>query len=155
MELYTKKEIINDREVKIKIWDTAGQEQYRSLTRNFFHNTEGVFLIYDVTNKHSFEQVKTWVGCIHDNAEENVKVILIASKIDLEKERIISTEEGQTLAKDLKIDFFETSSKKNINIREAVLDLANKVLLTKRDLEEKIKLKQLSEKVEETGGCRC
>jgi small GTP-binding protein len=155
MELYSKIETINDKDVKIKIWDTAGQEQFRSLTRNFFHNTEGVFLIYDVTNMNSFEQVKTWMGCIHDNAAENVKVVLIASKIDLENERVVSPEDGKNLSKYLKIDYFETSALKNINIREAVLDLSKQVLTTKKEIEEAIKLKQSEEVEEVKQGCKC
>jgi small GTP-binding protein len=155
MELYTKKEFLEDREIKIKIWDTAGQEQFRSLTRNFFHNTDGIFLIYDVTNMSSFEQIKQWMGCINDNAKENVKVVLIASKIDLEKERVVSSEEGKNLADSLKIDYFETSALKNTNIREAVLDLTKQVLTTKKEIEEAILLKKSEEFEEVKQGCKC
>jgi len=159
MELYKKKENINGKEIKIKIWDTAGQEQYRSLTRNFFHATEGILLIYDITNINSFQQVKYWMQCIHDNASENVKVVLIGSKSDLEKDRVVSTEDGQALANNLKIKFYETSALKNINIQEAVIDLTTQVLSVKKEINDAIKLKQLSDENDlsknQAQGCGC
>ena len=156
MELYTKKETINDKQYKIKIWDTAGQEQYKSLTRNFFHSAEGILLIYDITNLDSFEKVKTWINCIQDNASENIKVVLIGSKCDLEKNRSVSAEDGKELAKQLKFHFYETSSLTNYNIREAVLDLTNQIINNKIEIAEKIKLKHIHEEEEETKqGCRC
>lgn len=156
MELYTKKETINDKQYKIKIWDTAGQEQYRSLTRNFFHSAEGILLIYDITNLDSFEKVKTWINCIQDNASENIKVVLIGSKCDLEKSRAVSTEDGKQLASHLKLQFYETSSLTNHNIREAVLDLTNQIIHNKIEIAEKIKLQHIhDEEDEHKQGCRC
>jgi len=158
MELYSKKEVINDKELKIKIWDKAGQEQCRSLTRNFFHSTEGIFLIYDITSLKSFEHVKEWMQCIHDNASQNVKVVLIGSKCDLEDDRVVTKEDGEKLAKQLKLNFFETSAVKNINIREAVIDLVKQVLDVKIEIEEAIKLKHQHDEENDnkkTGGCGC
>ncbi len=156
MELYTKKEIIDEREVKIKIWDTAGQEQYMSLTRNFFHNSEGIFLVYDVTNRTSFQQIKHWMQCINDNGSENVRVVLMGNKIDLDEERVVRAEDGKFLAEELKINFFETSALTNENIREAVLDLTSQVLIVKKDIQEKMQI-SLKEKENENSnqGCKC
>ena len=126
IEFFKKEEIIEENRVCIKIWDTAGQEQYKSLTRNFYKNSNGVIIVYDVTNRDSYEKVRDWIECVRENADENIRMTLIANKIDLPK--IVSTDEGRKLAKELKISFYETSAKENSGVSQAIGTLVNDVM---------------------------
>ena len=128
IEYFKKEEMIDDTRVFVKIWDTCGQELYKSLTRNFYKNSNGVIVVYDVTNRESFEKVKEWIQCIKENADENIKVILIGNKIDLNLSKTVQTDEGKKLSLELKINFFETSAKDNIGVNQAITSLISKVI---------------------------
>ncbi len=106
----------NGKEVKLQIWDTAGQDRFRSITKNFYKGTHGIILIYDVTNEKTFENAKSWVEQIHEEISDKVVIYLVGNKIDMEEERKVSTEEGKKLAEELGIPFFETSAKTGENI---------------------------------------
>jgi len=71
LEYFSKDEIIDGKKVKVKIWDTAGQEQYKSLTRNFYRNSNGVVIVYDVTSRKTFNTVKDWISSINDAADKD------------------------------------------------------------------------------------
>jgi small GTP-binding protein len=126
LEYFTKEEKVADKVIRVKIWDTAGQEQYKSLTRNFYRNSNGVIIVYDVTSKASFEKVQEWVQSVIDNTDRTIKMVLVGNKIDLTRE--VSTEEGQKLAEFYKLPFFETSAKENIGISETIRTLIEDVL---------------------------
>ena len=102
----------------MKIWDTAGQERYKALTKNYFRNSDGEIIIYDVSNDYSFEKVHDWIESIfeYNDSEKDIKLVLVGNKIDIQKR--ISTEQGENLAKMYGIPFFESSAKKNIGIND-------------------------------------
>jgi small GTP-binding protein len=108
----------NDKKVKLQIWDTAGQDRFRAITKNYYKGAHGIILIYDVTNITTFNNIKTWVSQIKENTTEKIKIILVGNKIDEEELRKISYAEGQKLASEFDLKFFETSAKKNIRISE-------------------------------------
>jgi small GTP-binding protein len=137
--------------IRVKIWDTAGQEQYKSLTRNFYRNSNGVIIVYDVTNKSTFEKVQEWVQSVYDNTDRSIKMILVGNKIDLNRE--VSTEEGKKLAEFYKIPFFETSAKENIGITECIRKIINDVLESFQKPEQHIKLNP--DDGTTSGGCKC
>ena len=110
----------------MKIWDTAGQENFKSMTRNFYRTSNGVVLVYDVSNKSSFEKIQEWIQSIYDNSDEKIKIVLVGNKIDLPRE--VTTEEGRKLAEYYKIPFYETSAKENIGVREMMRKLITNVL---------------------------
>ena len=118
LEYFYKEERINDKLFNIKIWDTAGQEQYKSLTKNFYRNSDGVIIVYDVTSRSTFEKVQEWVHSISEytDSEKNVQKILVGNKIDLPRQ--VSEEEGKKLADLYNIPFFEASAKENIGVDE-------------------------------------
>jgi small GTP-binding protein len=126
LEYFTKEEKLDDKVIRVKIWDTAGQEQYKSLTRNFYRNSDGVIIVYDVTNKSSFEKIQEWVQSIIDNTEKNIKMVIIGNKIDLPRE--VTTEEGRKLAEHYKVPFFETSAKDNIGISDFIRKIISEVM---------------------------
>ena len=156
LEYFTTEEKINDKVIRVKIWDTAGQEQYKSLTKNFYKNSNGVFIVYDVTNKSSFEKVQEWIQSVIDNGDENIKMVLIGNKIDLNRE--VKTEEGQAIANKYKMPFFETSAKENIGIRDSVMKLVNMVMENQKPREEGLKLEDRNNQNNTTEGgtgCKC
>jgi small GTP-binding protein len=152
LEYFTKEEKIDDKIIRVKIWDTAGQEQYKSLTRNFYRNSNGVIIVYDVTNKSSFEKIQEWVQSVYDNTDRSIKMILVGNKIDLNRE--VSTEEGKKLAEFYKIPFFETSAKENISIAESVRKIIKDVLeVYQKPSENGIKI--TADAGQSSGGCKC
>lgn len=115
---------INNKFVKLQIWDTAGQERFRTITTSYYKGSQGIFIVYDVTDRDSFINVKKWIANIEQFADLHIAKILIGNKSDLQ-ERVVSKEEGQKLANEYKIQFFETSAKTGDNVDKAFDTLAN------------------------------
>ena len=117
----------NNKEVKIQIWDTAGQDRFRSITKNYYKGSHGIILIYDITNRRTFENVQKWISQIREETSQNVVIYLIGNKIDMKEERKVSSEEGKKLADELGLPFMETSAKEGININEVFDDIVERV----------------------------
>ena len=100
------------------IWDTAGQERFQFVSKMYYKMAQGFTLVYDITNRDSFENLKYWVNEIEQKAN-NWKIILLGNKWDLESKRKITYEEGAKFAEEHNFEFLETSAKNNININEA------------------------------------
>ena len=113
--------------IKLQIWDTAGQDRFRAITKNYYKGSHGIILIYDVTNLQTFENVKNWVSQIREEAANNVVIYIAANKIDMEAERKVSQKEGESLAQELGFPFMETSAKSGININETFEDLVERI----------------------------
>ena len=115
---------IGNKNIKMQIWDTAGQERFRNIISSYFRGSHGILLIYDITNKNSFNNLQDWLEVIENNANKNVLKILIGNKNDLEEDRQIKTEEGQSFANRNNMQFIETSAKTNTNVTDAFEALA-------------------------------
>ncbi|KFV83516.1 Ras-related protein Rab-3C, partial [Struthio camelus australis] len=98
--------------------DTAGQERYRTITTAYYRGAMGFILMYDITNEESFNAVQDWSTQIKTYSWDNAQVILVGNKCDMEDERVIFTERGKHLAEQLGFEFFETSAKDNINVKQ-------------------------------------
>ena len=118
---------IEDKKVRLQIWDTAGQERFRNVTKSYFQSSQGLVLVYDITDRESFEKLNFWVDNIKNNAPENAKFILVGNKCDLANERQVSYEEGENYAKNLNIKFFEASARDGTNVNELFFYLANEI----------------------------
>ena len=119
---------IDNNPIKMQIWDTSGEEKFKAIAKNFYRGAHGVVLVYDVCEKNSFLDVKSWIEQIIENTDnDDVVMVLCGNKSDLEKERIISKKEGENLAKKYEIPFFECSAKKNININEIFETMAKNI----------------------------
>ena len=124
-EFFTFNIKIKDKIISLQIWDTCGQELYRSLISNFYRNTSLAIIVYSVTSEESFQDIDMWLKELRTHANPDVKLILIGNKIDLENERKISKEEGEKLAKSNKFDkFVETSAKTGINALNTFVEIA-------------------------------
>ena len=117
----------NGKNVKLQIWDTAGQDRFRAITKNYYKGANGIILIYDVTNSKTYDNVKTWVYQIREEASPNTIVYLCGNKIDMEDLRILKTEDGVKLAEEFGFPFKETSAKEGININETFEDLIERI----------------------------
>ena len=134
---------INSKKYRVDLYDTAGQERFRSVSVNSIRMSDGVILIYDITNEFSYETINTWMENIYQVKGKDFPVILIGNKCDAVRERVVIKEKGEQLAKQYNISFFETSNKMGTNIEEAGLKLINKIIENNiRDAQESIKLRK-------------
>ncbi len=133
IDLVTKIIALNNKKYQIALFDTAGQERYKSISLNTVKNADGIILMYDITNQISYDSISEWMEKISENLESDIPIILIGNKCDLNEERIISKEEGKELSNKYQLSFFETSNKTGENVEEAVLDLINKIIKTKKN----------------------
>ena len=118
---------MNNKSIKLQIWDTAGQERFKNITKSYFHSSDGFIVGYDITSRLSFTNVSTWLKEINENAPEEIQKILIGNKCDL-NEREVTTEEGQKLAEENGMKFFETSAKNDINVKETFEAITKDIL---------------------------
>ena len=114
-----------DKVIKLQIWDTCGQELYRSLITNFYRNSSLAIIVYAVNSKESFENIEMWLRELRTHSNPDAKVFLIGNKVDLENERQVKKEEGETYSKENKIDIFmEASAKTGFNAQNIFLKAA-------------------------------
>ncbi|XP_062424241.1 ras-related protein Rab-10-like [Rhea pennata] len=118
----------NGTRVKLQIWDTAGQEQFHTLSTSYFRGAQGFVLVYDITNLDSFQGITSWMKDIHEKAGDDVDIILLGNKCDKETERVVPKHKGEKLAWEYGIPFFETSAKDNVNIEDAFSTLTKEIL---------------------------
>ena len=117
----------DDKSIKLQIWDTAGQERYKSITNAYYKGSKGAFIVYDISRKTTFENVDKWIGELKDNASEDVHIMIVGNKSDLEDKREVNTEEVAKKAEQYKIAFCETSALKGKNIEFAFESLVNEI----------------------------
>ena len=129
-----KKIALNGVNLKLQIWDTSGQERFRSMTHTFLKSAHGIVFVYDITNKKSFEGVKDWIKDAENNGEGFEK-ILVGNKCDLEGKREVNKETLDKFGNKKKIKTFETSAKTNINVNEA-FDCLAKLIVKDKNKEE-------------------
>mmetsp|Transcript_23540 Transcript_23540/g.75546 ORF Transcript_23540/g.75546 Transcript_23540/m.75546 type:complete len:160 (-) Transcript_23540:780-1259(-) len=118
---------INDRQVKLQIWDTAGQESFRSITRSYYRGAAGALLVYDITRRETFKHLTRWLEEARQNSNGNMVVMLIGNKADLEHRRAVSVEEGKQFALQNGLIFMETSAKTAFNVEQAFIQTADKI----------------------------
>ena len=127
VELSSKTFTINNDKINAQFWDTAGQEKFRSMTAAYYKGALGALVIYDITNKRSFESIDRWISDLTNAADKKVTIILIGNKSDLEEKREVSLEEGEMKAKGYNIAFMEISALNGKNIEIAFNKLVEEV----------------------------
>ena len=152
LDFFTKDESIDGKTIRIKIWDTAGQERYKAITKCFFQRAQGIIIVFDVTNKRSFDDLKMWIDSIKSQSKltedlENMPIILIGNKIDLPK-RVIDKETALNFAKEQNLDYYETSAKTGEGIDNAIKEFVKKVMvyINKKNGTDNLKLNENSSK---------
>ena len=119
---------INDKTMKLQIWDTCGQELYRSLITNFYRNSSLAIMVYSINNQESFDNIELWLKDLRIYSNPDVKVFLIGNKVDLENERVVNRADGEKFANLNKLNYFcETSAKTGFNAQKIFIE-AGKIL---------------------------
>ena len=120
---------LNGKEIRFDLWDTAGQERFRSVTKSLYRDAKVIILVYDITEKETFNEVKDyWYEQIKLNSANDVILGLAGNKCDLYENEVITEEEGKELAKEMGAIFKLTSSKEKVGINELFQDIGYKLL---------------------------
>ena len=128
VEFAAKNVKIRGKTYRIQIWDTAGQESFRSITRGYYKSSVCALVVYDISNKESFNNISTWIEDCKNQSPKTIFFVLVGNKSDLEDKRQVSTEEGQELAEKYGIPFYETSAKTGTNINEIFFNSAEEIV---------------------------
>eukprot|EP01017_Pseudomicrothorax_dubius_P044843 TRINITY_DN7638_c0_g1_i3.p1 TRINITY_DN7638_c0_g1~~TRINITY_DN7638_c0_g1_i3.p1 ORF type:complete len:213 (-),score=23.43 TRINITY_DN7638_c0_g1_i3:170-808(-) len=119
---------VREKSLKLQIWDTAGQESFRSITRSYYRGSIGAVLVYDITRRDSFEHCTRWLEETRTYGNENIVVMLIGNKCDLVDQRQVSYEEGRSFAQENNCLFMETSAKTAVNVETAFSQISELIL---------------------------
>ena len=112
---------IENNRVKVLIWDTAGQERFKNIASQYYNGGDGAILVFDITNKNSFERISYWLNELNQKKDLNeMALVLVGNKKDLNQNREISFEQAELFAKKNNIKYFETSAEENIGIDEVM-----------------------------------
>ena len=145
--------------VKLQIWDTAGQERFRSIAKAYFRSAIGVILVFDLSDRKSFEDLNQWLSDVHTLCDPNAVVTLIGNKSDLVSSRTVTASEAESFAQLHQLTYMETSALGGDNIQEAFQRTAAAVFrksLANKDVPKNEKGKDLNSKSEQqSGGCAC
>ena len=153
---------VNGKKVKLQIWDTAGQERFKNITASYYRGGNGVLVVYDITDRESFDNLNSWLIEIEKNANKNVYKLLIGNKSDLEDKRKVTYQEGKDFATSNGMQFMETSAKTASKVQEAFELLTQEIIKSSinkdRGMERKEKAVHLSSGVsdlstKQKGGC--
>ena len=120
VDFFSKTMNYKGKQIKLQIWDSAGQEKFRSLIPNYIRGASLIFLVYDITQKESFSHLPDWIKFI--NNIENTNIIIIGNKIDLEDSRVINFEEGKKFAEKNNCEIYEVSAKNGTGLVEMLIN---------------------------------
>ena len=116
---------LKSKPVSVRIFDTAGQECYRTITKNMFQRADGIILMYSIKARNSFMTISKWVNDIKEKSKEEVITFLIGNKSDCEKEREVTEEEGKEIALKYEMPFYESSAKLDLNVKNVIVELVD------------------------------
>ncbi|BAU02703.1 hypothetical protein LR48_Vigan10g034600 [Vigna angularis] len=129
-----------DKLIKTQIWDTAGQERFRAITSSYYRGALGAMLVYDITKRATFVNVRKWLHELREFGGDDMVVVLVGNKSDLAQSREVEKEEGKGYAETERLCFMETSALQNQNVEEAFLEMITKIhdIISHKSLETKI-----------------
>ena len=137
LDLKTKDILIDNKQIRIQLWDTAGQEKFNSITKNLILRVQGIIILFDITNKESFNNLNVWIKTIKEQCGKNMPILIAGNKIDLEENRLVKAEEANLFKESGKIDYIEISCKTGENIKETIDIICKKIiasLTVKKDM---------------------
>lgn len=118
IDFLSKTMYLEDRTVRLQLWDTAGQERFRSLIPSYIRDSSVAVVVYDITNRNSFQQTSKWIDDVRTERGSDVIIMLVGNKTDLADKRQVSIDEGENKAKELNVMFIETSAKAGYNVKQ-------------------------------------
>ena len=109
---------LNNKKIRMNIWDTAGQDRFKTIAKNYFKGANAVIFVFDVNHKNTIEKIKFWINSVKDNSSNDIIEVIVGNKIDIEGKREVTKEQMQSLGQDVNIETFETSAKTGEGINE-------------------------------------
>ena len=119
---------VNGKIVNLQVWDTAGQEAYRSVARSYYRGSTAALLVYDVSDRASFNNLSSWLNDARDFGSENLVIMVIGNKADLTSTREVTWDEGEAFAKENALLFMEASAKTAQNVEEAFVEITREII---------------------------
>ncbi|KAK2961224.1 putative GTP-binding protein YPTC1 [Blattamonas nauphoetae] len=119
---------LNGKVIKLQIWDTAGQDRFKTITSSYYRGANGILVVYDVTNRDSFQNINMWMKEIDNYGSEGTVRVLIGNKSDLANKRAVEYDQGKQLADSMSIPFLETSAKTASNVDSAFQTMSEEIL---------------------------
>ena len=130
---------IEDKNIKLQIWDTCGQEVYRSLISSFYRSASLAIMVYSIDNDDSFNNIEKWLNDIKTQSNPDIKIFLIGNKADLEDKRRLTKEQGEQLCRDHKLAYFmETSAKTGFNVQNVFIQVAKELYLQHEEIKNRV-----------------
>jgi len=130
---------VEDKTVKLQIWDTCGQEVYRSLISSFYRSASLAIMVYSIDNEDSFSNIEKWLNDVKTQSNPDVRIFLIGNKADLEDKRKITRAQGEKFCKDHNISYFtETSAKTGLNVQNVFMEAAKELYIQHEDIKNRI-----------------
>ena len=121
---------INKEIIKVEVWDTAGEERYRSITSSYYKGANGAIIVYDLTDEESFKNVESWMNEVIKKGKQNMQFLLVGNKKDLINDRVVTEQKGIDKAKELNMNLFEASALEKDNVNEAFNFLIKEIYLS-------------------------
>ena len=118
---------VDNQQIKLQIWDTAGQERFRSIAKAYFRNAVGVILVFDITERKTFDDVNMWLNDVHSLCDPTAVVMLIGNKADLSDNRVVTLAEAEQFAQHHQLQYLETSAMNGTNVKEAFVKVATQI----------------------------
>mmetsp|Transcript_1954 Transcript_1954/g.3627 ORF Transcript_1954/g.3627 Transcript_1954/m.3627 type:complete len:224 (+) Transcript_1954:375-1046(+) len=127
VEFATKELQVQGKTIKCQIWDTAGQERYRAITKAYYRGAVAALLVYDITDRETFTNLKRWLSEVQSHADRDIKLMVVGNKSDMEDSRAVSPDEGRAFAEQHNLYFVEASALKGDAVSYAFESLVEKV----------------------------
>lgn len=118
---------VDGKTIKLQIWDTAGQDRFKTITSSYYKGAHGIIVTYDITDRDSFAKVSEWMSEVDKHAQENISRILVGNKKDLEDQREVPYNEAKELADHFQVRFLETSAKESLNVEDAFTNITREI----------------------------
>ena len=128
VDFKTKQIELDDHSIKMQIWDTAGHEKFRTITTSYYKSAQAIIILYDITQKSSFDHIRNWITEIDKFGKQGVLKVIVGNKLDLENNRKIKKEDAENLALKYGVKLWEVSAKDNTNIEEMFIDTIKTLL---------------------------
>lgn len=129
IDFKVKNVMVDDKRVKLQIWDTAGQEKFNSITTAYYRSARGAIIMYDVTRPATFKSLEKWYQLMSDHGRGDVEVAIVGNKCDLNGDKKVDSKHGETTATELGCHFYESSAKDNLNIENVFMGLVRNILV--------------------------
>ena len=136
VEFSHKQFIIDNHKIKAQIWDTAGQERYKSITKAYYKGAKGAFIVYDITRQDTFDNIDKWRNDLISSCNQEINIMLIGNKCDLEDKRAVTKDQGEEKAKSFGFSFLETSAYSGENLEKG-FEMLIKEIYQKYKVEQK------------------